>query len=152
MFSKKFSSSYWLVCGLAASVAVFVMPMSTAIAQDAESEEIEEVVVHGIRYSQQQAIGIKRNAIGVVDVISADDIGKLPVKNAAEAVNRLPGVSISTDQGEGRYVIIRGVSASLNNLTINGQSAGSPDEGGGRASPSSGDWQYRWPYSSFRCR
>ena len=123
------------VYGIAASLPVFFVSVPVAIAQDAEGDELEEIVVHGIRYSQQQAIGIKRNAIGVVDAISADDIGRLPDKNAAEAVDRLPGVSISTDQGEGRYVMIRGVSPSLNNLTINGQSAGSPDEGGGRASP-----------------
>jgi TonB-dependent receptor len=142
MFSKQVKRSNesnnransW-VYGLAVTLPVFLVGTPVALAQDAESDELEEIVVHGIRYSQQQAIGIKRNAIGVVDAISADDIGKLPVKNAAEAVNRLPGVSISTDQGEGRYVIVRGVSASLNNLTINGQSAGSPDDGGGRASP-----------------
>ena len=104
MFSKKFGRSNGLTWGLAASLAACVISGPMAIAQDSGSEELEEVVVRGIRYSQQQAIGIKRNAIGVVDAISADDIGKLPDKNAAEAVDRLPGVSISTDQGEGRYV------------------------------------------------
>jgi len=113
-----------------------MMFATSALAQESDDDEVlEEVIVHGIRYSQAQAVGIKRNAIGVVDAISADDIGRLPDKNAAEAVDRLPGVSISTDQGEGRFVVIRGVSPNLNNLTINGQSAGSPDEGGGRASP-----------------
>ncbi len=122
--------------GLAVTLSVFFVPSSVAVAQEANDDELEEIVVRGIRYSQQQAIGIKRNAVGVVDAVSADDIGRLPDKNAAEAVDRLPGVSISTDQGEGRYVIIRGVSASLNNLTINGVSAGSPEaDGGGRASP-----------------
>ncbi len=120
------------------SCSVFLGSPTAVMAQDDadESGEIEEIVVHGIRYSQELAIGVKRNAIGVVDAISADDMGRLPDKNAAESVDRLPGVSVTTDQGEGRYVVIRGVSASLNNLTINGVSAGSPEsDGGGRAAP-----------------
>lgn len=123
-------------CGLLLSCSVLLGAPTPVMAQQDDDQAIEEIVVHGIRYSQQQAIGIKRNAVGVVDAISADDMGRLPDKNAAESVDRLPGVSVSTDQGEGRFVIIRGVSASLNNLTINGISAGSPEaDGGGRGSP-----------------
>ncbi|TQV81362.1 TonB-dependent receptor [Exilibacterium tricleocarpae] len=96
----------------------------------------EEILVTGTRLSQRRAIEAKRLADGIVDAVSADDIGKLPDKNAAEAVDRLPGVSISIDQGEGRFVSIRGISPALNNLTINGVTTGSPEaDDGGRLAP-----------------
>jgi TonB-dependent receptor len=122
-------------CTTLVTLSLFLIPMSASYAQDVADEAIEEIVVRGIKYSQQQAIGMKRDAVGIMDAISANDMGRLPDKNAAESVDRLPGVSISTDQGEGRFVIIRGISPSLNNLTINGQSAGTPEAGGGRAAP-----------------
>lgn len=122
-------------CSALVTLSLFLVPAAASFAQGADDEVIEEIVVRGIKYSQQQAIGLKRESIGVMDAISANDMGRLPDKNAAESVDRLPGVSISTDQGEGRFVIIRGISPSLNNLTINGQSAGSPEAGGGRAAP-----------------
>lgn len=128
-----------MTLGLLLSCAAAGLASVPALAQEnneADDQVLEEIVVHGIRYSQEQAIGLKRNAVGVVDAISADDMGRLPDKNAAESVDRLPGVSVTTDQGEGRFVVIRGVSAALNNLTINGVSAGSPEaDGGGRAAP-----------------
>lgn len=128
------TTSKWF-CTTALSLSFFLVPMSASHAQDADDDTLEEIVVRGVKYSQQQAIGMKRDAVGVMDAISSNDMGRLPDKNAAESVDRLPGVSISTDQGEGRFVIIRGISPSLNNLTINGQSAGSPEAGGGRAAP-----------------
>ncbi len=137
--SQKINGLGRWIYGLLFSCAVLVGAPTPVMAQDDDQGDdalIEEIVVHGIRYSQELAIGVKRNAVGVVDAISADDMGRLPDKNAAESVDRLPGVSVTTDQGEGRFVVIRGVSSALNNLTINGVSAGSPEaDGGGRAAP-----------------
>lgn len=93
--------------------------------------ELGEIVVTGARAAQARALQVKRAAPTIIEALSADDVGKLPDANAADAVQRLPGVSISIDQGEGRYVIVRGVDSNLNNVTVNGQIFPGP-EGGSR--------------------
>jgi TonB-dependent receptor len=93
-----------------------------------------EIVVSGQRAQQQRSIEEKRLSLGVVDVTAADDIGQLPDKNVAEAVERLSGVGVQYDQGEGRYVAVRGVPSSLNGYTLNGFEIGNPD-GNTRALP-----------------
>lgn len=90
---------------------------------------VDEVVVIGQRASERRAVDIKRSAIGIMDAAAADDIGELPDRNVAEVVERLPGVGVQYDQGEGRYVAIRGVPSNLNNYTINGFEIGNPDGG-----------------------
>lgn len=87
----------------------------------------EEIVVVGQRLAQVSALQAKKAATGVMDVVTADDAGKLPDLNAAESLQRLPGTSITMDQGEGRYVSIRGIDAGLNNVTIDGQTVGAPE-------------------------
>ena len=89
--------------------------------------EANEIVVTGQRAQQQRAIAAKRDAIGIVDVATADEVGRLPDRNVAEVVERLPGVGVTYDQGEGRYVSIRGVPSALNNYTLNGIEIGNPD-------------------------
>ncbi|NBB88030.1 MAG: TonB-dependent receptor [Bacteroidetes bacterium] len=84
-----------------------------------------EVIVTGIRRSQSRAISQKRQALNVVDVLSADDIGNIPDRNVAEAVQRLPGIVLRNDRTEGRFVSIRGSAANLNNVTLNGHSMAS---------------------------
>jgi len=86
-----------------------------------------DIVVTGQRASQQRAIDAKRDAIGVLDVAAADEIGRLPDRNVSEVIEHLPGVGVSYDQGEGRYVAIRGVPSNLNNYTLNGLEIGNPD-------------------------
>lgn len=86
-----------------------------------------DIVVTGQRGSLQRAIELKRDAIGVVDVASADEIGRLPDRNVSEVIEHLPGVGVTYDQGEGRYVAIRGVPSNLNNYTLNGIEIGNPD-------------------------
>ena len=92
-----------------------------------ESRVLEggEVVVTGIRRSQSRAITQKKQALNVVDVLSSDDIGNLPEKNVAEAVQRLPGIVMRNDRTEGRFVSIRGSAANLNNVTLNGNTLAS---------------------------
>lgn len=89
-------------------------------------------VIEGNREGQARALQAKRTAANIVDIVASDSIGKLPDGNAAEAVRRLPGVFAEIDQGEGRYVVVRGIDSNLNNVTIDGQSVGSP-QGEGRA-------------------
>jgi TonB-dependent receptor len=115
---------------VALSVLLSTTALSTAaLAQAASPDQttVDELVVTGQRFSQQQSIRAKRDAKGVSDVIAADEMGRLPDKNAAESLERLPGVGIKYDQGEGRYVSIRGVDGALNNVTVNGVEIGSPD-------------------------
>lgn len=87
-------------------------------------------VVEGNREGQARALQQKRTADNIIDVVSADSLGKLPDGNAAEAVRRLPGVFAEIDQNEGRYIVVRGIDANLNNITINGISVGSTESGG----------------------
>jgi TonB-dependent receptor len=74
----------------------------------------------------------KRAASTIMDVVAADSVGRFPDANAAEALRRVPGVSMEIDQGEGRFVVVRGIDASLNNVTLNGQLLGTPAEFGTR--------------------
>lgn len=95
----------------------------SALAQDAGADNLdvlEEVVVKGIRYSLEQAADAKRNDGRVVDVIVAEDIGKLPDNNIAEALQRVTGVSINRDFGVGTDVSIRGLKE--NRVEVNGRS------------------------------
>ncbi|MFS2008054.1 TonB-dependent receptor [Duganella sp. CT11-25] len=87
------------------------------------------VVITGQRSSLRNAIAAQEKADNIVSVISSDDIGGLPDKNAAEALARLPGVSVQRDQGEGRYISVRGLGPDLNAVTINGALVPSPESG-----------------------
>ena len=95
------------------------------------SMELEEVVVTGIRQSIQQATDIKKNAEQIVDAITAEDIGKLPDNNVAEAMQRVTGIQIDRDEiGDGSTFQVRGMSQ--NSVEINGQTVASNSEGNNR--------------------
>ncbi|MBL9209907.1 MAG: TonB-dependent receptor [Opitutaceae bacterium] len=102
------------------------------IAIGAEVVRLKSFVVEGAREGQARALQQKRSANMIMDAVSADAVGKFPDGNAAEALRRVPGVSLEIDQSEGRFVVIRGVDAALNNVTLNGQNVGSPAEQGRR--------------------
>ncbi len=95
----------------------------------ADKDSMENVIVYGQRAGQAGALNQQKNANRLVSVVSADSIGQLPDQNAAEALQRLPGLSIQRDQGEGRFVAIRGIDPNLNNVTINGLNVPSPEAG-----------------------
>lgn len=90
------------------------------------------IVVSGARTSRLLAIERKRASSVISDVVSSDGIGKLPDYNTAEALQRLPGVSVQIDQSEPRYVVIRGIDPNLNQVTIDGNIVGSPEAEGRR--------------------
>lgn len=98
-----------------------------------QAPEIEEVVVTGIRASIQQSLDVKRDADARLEVVTAEDVGKLPAHNVADALRGLPGVNISSssaDEGgfdEADRVSLRGTSPSLTQTLINGHSVGSAD-------------------------
>ncbi|QBE66183.1 TonB-dependent receptor [Pseudoduganella lutea] len=87
------------------------------------------VVIAGQRASLANAIAAQEKADNIVSVVSSDGIGGLPDRNAAEALARLPGVAVQRDQGEGRYVSVRGLGPDLNAVTINGALVPSPEAG-----------------------
>jgi TonB-dependent receptor len=98
--------------------AVLINP---AFAQDQAGDELEEVVVTGLRGSLKASMEIKRDATGVVDAISAEDIGKFPDTNLAESLQRITGVSIDRVNGEGGNVTVRGFGPNFNLVTLNGR-------------------------------
>lgn len=83
---------------------------------------MDEIVVVGYRGAQASSLNQQRSAVTITNVISADDAGRFPDTNAAEALQRIPGVSINREEkgGEGRYVSIRGLDSGLNNFKLNG--------------------------------
>lgn len=116
----RLGASIAAICVAAAAQAQSTPPVDDGAAS-------EDIVVTGQRGSLQRAIELKRDAIGVTDIASADEIGRLPDRNVSEVVEHLPGVGVTYDQGEGRYVSIRGVPSNLNNYTLNGIEVGNPD-------------------------
>ncbi len=95
------------------------------IAQTTEPEvsEVQEIVVTGFRSSLERAIQIKRQSTGAVDSIVAEDIAKFPDNNLAEAIQRVPGVSIARNAGEGKSISVRGLSEEFTRVRINGMEA-----------------------------
>ena len=103
--------------------------------QQDDAAEVDDIVVTGFRASLQNALNIKRREAGVVDAISAEDIADFPDTNLAESIQRIPGVSIDRDAGEGRSITVRGLSSEFTRTRINGieaqSSTGATDSSGG---------------------
>jgi TonB-dependent receptor len=87
----------------------------------------DEILVVGLGANQANALSRQKAADGVESVLTRDAIGQNPDQNVAEALRRVPGVSIQDDQGEGRFVVIRGLSPELNSVSINGARIPSPE-------------------------
>ena len=104
----------------AISAACLSMVAGQASAQQT-SDEIEEITVTGIRGSLTQALDLKRETSGIMDAISAEDIGKFPDTNLAESLQRITGVSVNRVEGEGSEVTIRGFGGQFNLVTLNGR-------------------------------
>lgn len=99
---------------LAGGASLAVLAVTPALAQEpaggnAADRPSEEIIVTGIRASLEQAADIKRDAPQVMDVITAEDVGKLPDSNVAEALQRVTGVQITRVFGEGQSVSVRGL-------------------------------------------
>lgn len=99
-----------------------------AAPQDASPAE-GDIVVTGYRQSIEQSLSRKREANAFVDVITAEDVGKFPDKNVADSLQRVPGVIIDRDGGEGSRVSIRGLSSDLTLTQLNGNFIASADSG-----------------------
>ncbi|ELX11580.1 TonB-dependent receptor [Janthinobacterium sp. HH01] len=117
---------------MAAVIAEMLM-MSGAYAQTSgEAKPVDTgatVIVSGIRASLSSSLTTKRIQDGVVDAVSAEDAGKFPDTNIAESLQRVTGVQIQRNNGEGRYISVRGLGPEFNNVLVNGRTMTS-DTGG----------------------
>ena len=113
---------------LAAAVSS-ALTMGAAEVTLAQEGVIEEISVVGIRGSLQRAMDIKRSSNGVVDSISAEDVGKFPDLNVAESLQRITGVSIDRDGGEGQSVTVRGFGPQFNTVLVNGRQIATDSNG-----------------------
>jgi TonB-dependent receptor len=97
------------------------------------ASDADVIVVTGLRKSLADSVGIKKNTQGVVDAITAEDIGKLPDTNLAESIQRIPGVTIDRANNEGSRVTVRGFGPEFNLVTLNGRSMPGSGTGGTRS-------------------
>lgn len=112
------------------AVSLSVLAVGTAhaqsgTAQDTAAEEApadagDAIVVTGFRASLEAALNLKRDSVAAVDAIVAEDIAKFPDQNLAESLQRIPGISISRDGGEGRSITVRGLSSQFTRVRVNG--------------------------------
>ena len=102
-------------------------PAAPAADSSSSDNNIEEVVVTGYRASLQKSLETKREATVVEEVLTAEDVGKFPDKNVAEALQRLPGIVTERDFGEGERINLRGTLTTLTKATLNGHSLSTAD-------------------------
>jgi len=117
---------------IAAVVAEMLMMMGASAQTSSEAKPLDTgpvVVVSGIRASLSSSLTTKRIQDGVVDAVSAEDAGKFPDTNIAESLQRVTGVQIQRNNGEGRYISVRGLGPEFNNVLVNGRTMTS-DTGG----------------------
>lgn len=124
-----------LAAAAAALSMMYTVAPAAAFAQDAAGEQAnnadQTVTVTGIRASIAKSMAVKRNADTNVEVVTAEDVGKMPDKNIADALSRLPGVNVqyggALAMDEAERVAVRGTSPNLNLVTINGHSLSAGD-------------------------
>lgn len=108
--------------------SLLALSFAQAAAAEAKGEaSVEEVVVTGIRASLKQSLETKRAADAIVDSVTAEDVGKFPNTNVAEAITLIPGVTVDRQFGQGEKVSILGTDPALNRTLLNGQTVASAD-------------------------
>ncbi len=118
--------------GTAVAMALFggneaVQAQTASNAATPPADQLQEVVVTGIRASLRESLETKRLATGVLDALTAEDVGKFPDKNLAEALQRVPGVVINREFGEGERINLRGTAPTLTRTLLNGHSLATAD-------------------------
>ena len=89
--------------------------------------ELEGIMVQGNRQGQARALSQQKTANNIKNVVTADLIGRFPDPNLADALRRVPAISVQRDQGEARYIEVRGTNPNLSNVSINGEQIPSPE-------------------------
>lgn len=133
--TAQFTISY---LGYQGKIETFTFPRdgqrTVTISLQSLSSDIETVTVVGSSFEgQERALNQQRSADNIKNIISSDLMGKFPDQNVAEALQRVPGVNITRDKGEGSNVSIRGTPPHFTNISINGEQIVSVSQGGGRA-------------------
>lgn len=85
-----------------------------------ESNELQEIDVKAAFHGQRKAVNMQKNSVGIVNVVSSDQVGKFPDANIGDALKRVQGINVQYDQGEARFGQVRGTSADLTSVTVNG--------------------------------
>jgi Outer membrane receptor for ferrienterochelin and colicins len=116
------------------SAAVAIAASLIASNSYSQEQELEELLVTGFRSSILKAQEVKRDAVGSVDAIMAEDIADFPDQNLAESLQRIPGVTITREAGEGREISVRGLSPNFSRTTLNGMQVQSISASGGNLS------------------
>lgn len=130
--------------GLAISLSLLVTASPSVLAAEdaaaavaggaAAATDLDRVEVRAQLESQVRAVDLKRSSDAIEDAVSSDALGQYPDKNVAESLQRLPGISVTRDQGEGRFVVVRGLDANLNSVSVDGIAIGTPEDSS-RAAP-----------------
>ncbi|MFB0516465.1 MAG: carboxypeptidase-like regulatory domain-containing protein, partial [Candidatus Neomarinimicrobiota bacterium] len=89
--------------------------------------ELGEIVVEGLRHGQAKALSQQKVAPNIMNVVAREQMERFPDLNTAEVLQRIPAVSITRDQGEGRFILLRGTEARLNAVSVNGERIASPE-------------------------
>ncbi|MBP5143664.1 TonB-dependent receptor, partial [Pseudomonas chlororaphis] len=110
-----------------AGFRVSLLTIAVSAAPAWAQEAVERVEVIGQAASIEKALREQKSADSIKSVVHADAVGQLPDDNAAEALQRIPGLSVERDQGEGRFVSVRGIAPDLNSVTINGTLVPAPE-------------------------
>ena len=96
---------------------------------NSETVELEKLVIEGAAVGTARAINQQRAAATLTSIVASDEIGNFPDQNAAEAIQRIPGISLYRDQGEGRYIVLRGLNYTYTSVKVNGGSFAGADLG-----------------------
>lgn len=102
------------------------MDLEFRLKRFAEEIEVRAPILEG----QASALNQQKNASNITNVVSSDQMGRFPDPNAAEATQRIPAITLQRDQGEGRYILVRGTEARLNSTTVDGERIPSPEADG----------------------
>jgi len=127
MKTLKQHAKYW---GL--GVAILPFAITQALAQttsEGNATTLDTVQVSGVRSSLQKSQIIKQDFIGTVDAVSSEDVGKFPDQNVADALQRVPGVSVDRQGGESRYITVRGFGPEFNTVLLNGRTMATESNG-----------------------
>ncbi|MFM1851070.1 MAG: Colicin receptor precursor [Verrucomicrobiota bacterium] len=128
--SQRLTFSYVGYAPMAQEVTVTAGGTATAnVAFGGDVVELDQFVIEGSVVGTARAINEQRASDTLRNIVASDEIGNFPDENAAEALQRVPGLALYRDQGEGRYIIVRGVNYTLNSVTLNGAKLASPEEG-----------------------
>jgi len=114
-------------------ISSILLPAGTAFAQDEDAENWQDdliIVTGSIRQSQEASVAAKREALNFADIAAADSVGRFPDQNSAAALSRLPAVAVQRDQGQERYIQVRGAPNRWTSVSIDGVPLTGVDESG----------------------